>query len=66
MSILSEQEHFIAAQVLDLVLRERQVALSRREWKHRLAGYGYGVRESESGDVVETLRDGAQVCVLPN
>lgn len=44
MSIIVNQDRFVAAQVLDLVTRERGKALSRREWKHRLAGMGYGIR----------------------
>lgn len=65
MSIIFGQDRFVEAQVLDLVNREREQALSRREWKHRLAGYGYGIRETESGDVVETLPARVPVCKLP-
>lgn len=65
MSIMMTQDRFIEAQVLDLVSRERAQALSRREWKHRLAGYGYSIRETEAGDIVETLPHRVQVCKLP-
>ncbi|WP_299372581.1 hypothetical protein [uncultured Tateyamaria sp.] len=65
MSIFIAQDRFVEAQVLDLVNRERAKALSRREWKHRLAGYGYGIRETSVGDVVETLPHGVAVCTLP-
>jgi len=65
MSIIVKQDRFIEAQVLDLVSRERTRALSRREWKHRLAGYGYSIRETASGDVVETLPHRVPVCKLP-
>ncbi|MEL6807480.1 MAG: hypothetical protein AAFO97_06840 [Pseudomonadota bacterium] len=65
MSIVIDQDQFEAAQVLDLVMSERSKALSRREWKHRLAGFGYGIRETETGDVVETLPDRVKVCTLP-
>ncbi len=65
MSIIINHDQFIEAQVLDLVTRERMKALSRREWKHRLAGYGYGIRETDAGDVVETLPHRVEVCVLP-
>ena len=65
MSIIIGQDSFVAAQVLELVNRERAQALSRREWKHRLAGYGYSIRETEAGDVVETLPHRVQVCKLP-
>jgi hypothetical protein len=66
MSIIITTDRIIAAQVLDLVTRERSKALSRREWKHRLAGYGYGIRETETGDIVETLPHHVQVCALPS
>ncbi|MEO0752001.1 MAG: hypothetical protein AAFY25_09365 [Pseudomonadota bacterium] len=42
-------------QVRDLVMRERGLAVSEREWKHRLRGYGYAVRETEQGRVVSSL-----------
>lgn len=65
MSMIFGQDRFVEAQVLDLVNRERSRALSRREWKHRLAGYGYCIRETEAGDVVETLPHRVAVCKLP-
>lgn len=65
MSIVVAQDRFIEAQVLDLVTRERSKALSRREWKHRLAGYGYSIRETDAGDIVETLPHRVTVCKVP-
>ena len=65
MSMIFRQDPFVEAQVLDLVNRERSQALSRREWKHRLAGYGYSIRETATGDVVETLPHRVAVCKLP-
>jgi hypothetical protein len=56
---------FITAQVFDLVIRERQMALSAREWKHRLAGYGYAIKDTDLGQVVETLPHRVEVGVLP-
>ncbi|MEO0391355.1 MAG: hypothetical protein AAF218_10515 [Pseudomonadota bacterium] len=65
MSTAIANDPIVAAQVMDLVTRERRVSLSRREWKHRLAGFGYGIRETGSGDVVETLPRRVQICTLP-
>lgn len=65
MSVQFNKDPFIAAQVVDLVLRERAVALSAREWKHRLAGYGYAIKDTEGGQVVETLPHHVAVAVLP-
>lgn len=65
MSIMMDQDRFVAAQVLDMVTRERGKSLSRREWKHRLAGMGYGIRETEAGDILETLPHRVEICPLP-
>lgn len=65
MSIITDHTHFVDAQIIDLITRERTKALSRREWKHRIAGFGYGIRETAIGDVVETLPHRVEVCVLP-
>lgn len=65
MSIFVKTESTAMEQVLDLATRERAKALSRREWKHRLAGYGYNVRETDAGDVIETIGSAMPLCVLP-
>ncbi|MFP4328909.1 MAG: hypothetical protein ACLFQL_12940 [Paracoccaceae bacterium] len=54
-----------ARKVRDLANRERYMALSDREWKHRLAGYGYRVSFTERGAVVSSLRHGVTLCTLP-
>ena len=65
MSMIFDHDRFVEAHILELVNRERSRALSRREWKHRLAGYGYSIRETDAGDVVETLPHRVAVCKLP-
>ena len=65
MSIIVKQDDFAIAQVVDLIAKERAMALSRREWKHRIAGYGYSIRETDAGDVIETLPHRVEVCALP-
>ncbi|WP_390911577.1 hypothetical protein [Pseudosulfitobacter sp. SM2401] len=65
MSITVNQDAFITAQVVELVATERNKALSTREWKHRLAGFGYGIRETDAGQVIETLPHHLEVCALP-
>ena len=65
MSIVSNQDQFITAQIVELVTTEREKALSKREWKHRLAGYGYSVRETDAGDVLQTLPHNIEICMLP-
>ena len=66
MLTIDNQDRLVEAQIIDLATRERTKALSRREWKHRLAGYGYAIRETDAGDVVETLSDRVDVCLLPS
>ena len=51
--------------ILSLVMRERRMAVSEREWQHRLRGYGYAIRDSEEGRVVTSLVQGTQICHLP-
>ncbi|WP_299728589.1 hypothetical protein [uncultured Tateyamaria sp.] len=65
MSIISNQDEFAQAQVLEFVITERSKTLSRREWKHRLAGFGYAIRETDAGDVVQSLIGAKDICVLP-
>ena len=65
MSVIHYSDAFLASQVLDLVLTERRKALSAREWKHRLAGYGYSLTQSDEGVLVTSLRTGTPVCAVP-
>lgn len=55
----------VQAQVIDLVTRERENSLSNREWRHRLAGYGYGIRSTETGQFIERLSTRAAICAVP-
>ncbi|TMM52543.1 hypothetical protein [Sulfitobacter sabulilitoris] len=65
MSIIIKPDAFLKAKIVDLVLRERAIALSPREWKHRLAGYGYGIKDTGAGQVIETLPHHVEICSLP-
>ena len=65
MSVMFNTDPFKARQVIDLVLRERASSLSPREWKHRLAGYGYAIKDTDHGQVVETRPHHIEVGVLP-
>jgi hypothetical protein len=46
-------------------MRERESSLSAREWKHRIAGYGYAIKDTDHGQVIETLPHHVEVGVLP-
>ena len=65
MSVMFNDDPLHTAKVIDLVLREREMALSAREWKHRLAGYGYAIKDTEHGQVVESLSKRIEIAVLP-
>ena len=65
MSVMFNKDPFITSQVIELVLRERASSLSQREWKHRLAGYGYAIRDTDHGQVVETLPHHVEIGVIP-
>jgi len=55
----------IDAPVLDLLKRERAKALSPREFKFRLVGYGYAIKDVEGAQVVTKLPQGTELGVLP-
>ncbi|MGX9352284.1 hypothetical protein ACS3QZ_13865 [Shimia sp. W99] len=55
----------IDAPVLDILKRERSKALSVREWKFRLAGYGYAIKDVAGAQVVTKLPQGTELGVLP-
>jgi hypothetical protein len=38
--------------------------VSDREWKFRLKGYGYDLRQTERGTVLTTLLQGVEICTL--
>ena len=65
MSVMFNDDPFATAKIVDLVLREREMALSSREWKHRLAGYGYAIKDTDHGQVVESLSNRTEIAVLP-
>lgn len=66
MSIIIKQDGFVTEEVMQMVTRERETALSAREWKHRLAGYGYSIRDTDDGKhVLETLPHHIALCELP-
>lgn len=55
----------IDTEILDLLQRERGKALSLREWKFRLAGYGYAIKEVMGRQMVTTLPHGTELGILP-
>lgn len=67
MSALKNEAAILAEKAIELATREKAVALSVREWKHRLAGYGYAIRDTKCGRyVMESLPGNKEVCTLPD
>lgn len=50
------------SKIRDLVAREREMAISEREWRHRLRGYGYAILDTEEGRFVTSILRGAPLC----
>jgi len=50
--------------IQEFVIRERQMCLSDREWKHRLRGYGFGIRDTDEGRVVISILRGRELFTL--
>ncbi|NIZ60417.1 hypothetical protein DL239_05445 [Sedimentitalea sp. CY04] len=51
--------------VLALVRDEKAKALSAREWKFRLKGYGYAIKDVSGAQVLTSLTQGVELGVLP-
>ena len=51
--------------VLALVRDEKAKALSAREWKFRLKGYGYAIKDVSGVQVLTSLTQGVELGVLP-
>lgn len=50
--------------IRDFVMRERQLSVSEREWKFRLRGYGFGIRDTDKGRMVTSLVGRGDLCTL--
>ena len=62
---LDQLDTEMTTKICEIVLHERAMSLSDREWKFRLRGYGYGIRETDHGRIVTSLRNDAELCALP-
>ena len=56
----------IDPQVLDMLQRERSKALSAREWRFRLAGYGFGITKVGAAHMVTKLPQGTPLGLIPS
>lgn len=55
----------IDASLLDMIQQERAKALSAREWKFRLAGMGFAIKDVQGAQVVTKLPQGTELGILP-
>ena len=65
MSIIFKNDSVEATQLISLVTSEHSKALSPRELRHRLAGYGYGLEDTPEGIIVTKLPFGNALCMIP-
>ena len=66
MSIAIKDDAFVTREAIELDARECAAAPSDRDWKHRLPGYGYVVRDAaDCQHVLEKLPRRIEICVLP-
>lgn len=65
MAQVSYEVEAIDPGVLELIRNERARALSLREWKFRLAGYGYAIKDVNGTQVLTSLPRGIELGVLP-
>ncbi|PRX37044.1 hypothetical protein SAMN05216257_10162 [Meinhardsimonia xiamenensis] len=49
------------AEARSIVMRERRMALSEREWRHRLKGYGYALTDTARGRLITSLPHGTVI-----
>lgn len=50
--------------IRDFVMGERVKAVSEREWRHRLRGYGFAIRDDAEGAYVTSILRGGALCRL--
>lgn len=60
----TSENPMVITEVRNFVLRERSHCVSDREWKHRLKGYGYDIRQTDRGQMLTTLPHGVEICAI--
>ncbi len=50
--------------IRNFVMRERLRCVSDREWKFRLRGYGFAIRDTDEGRMVTSLIGRGDLCTL--
>jgi hypothetical protein len=51
-------------EIRDFVMGERVKTVSEREWRHRLRGYGFAIRDDAEGAYVTSILRGGALCRL--
>ena len=65
MHMVVGNEQIVDFELRDFATGERRKCLSDREWRHRLAGYGYDLRKEPDCFKLVTLGHGVELCDLP-
>lgn len=60
-----EKDPFEPIAVMELLRTERRKSVSLREWKHRLCGYGYAIKQTARGAVIQHLSSRQEICKIP-
>ncbi len=55
-----------AAEALAFAHAEHRYCLTDREWRFRLQGYGYDIRQTERGRMLTTIIGGVELGLLEN
>ncbi|MHA6264200.1 hypothetical protein ACXYMO_13425 [Arenibacterium sp. CAU 1754] len=58
-------DSILDAPLLELLREEKKKALSPREWKFRMAGFGYGIEDAGEDQIVTKLPHGTELGILP-
>ena len=65
MALGTFEEDILDGPLIEFLKEERKKALSAREWKFRLAGFGYGIKEDGDRQIVTRLPNGTELGPLP-
>ncbi|GKY86265.1 hypothetical protein [Sinisalibacter aestuarii] len=52
--------------IVEFVCDQRRHARSRRQWKRRLAAFGFAIKDTDEGPMIATLPKRKVVCPLPD
>lgn len=51
--------------LMAFAIREREMSVSDREWKHRLRGYGYDLKQAGERTLITSIGQDFPLCEVP-